>query len=134
MDDAMAAAELLIDTSILIDYLRKSQKQQTLFYRLSSQFDYSISSITHFEFMVGATPNNRPFIQQLLQDLPVLAFDIACANQAAAIHQELKMQNQLLPMADILIAATAITYDSPLLTLNRKHFERIKLLKLHDTV
>jgi tRNA(fMet)-specific endonuclease VapC len=93
MDDAMAAAELLIDTSILIDYLRKSQKQQTLFYRLSSQFDYSISSITHFEFMVGATPNNRPFIQQLLQDLPVLAFDIACANQAAAIHQELKMQN-----------------------------------------
>jgi tRNA(fMet)-specific endonuclease VapC len=127
----MAASELLIDTSILIDYLRKSQKHLTIFYQLSSQFDYSISSITHFEFMVGSTSNNRPFMEQLLQELPVLPFDVDCANQAATIFQDLKSQNQLLPMADILIAATAIAYDMPLLTLNRKHFERIKPLKLY---
>lgn len=62
----MERERILIDTSILIDHLCKTQKDKTLFYRLSSQYNYMISAITEFEFSVGSTPKNRKFIQQLL--------------------------------------------------------------------
>ena len=62
----MARDKLLIDTSILIDHLRKSQKDRTLFYQLSLRFDYVISVVTEFEFAVGFSVNNRQFGEALL--------------------------------------------------------------------
>jgi tRNA(fMet)-specific endonuclease VapC len=38
--------------------------------------------------------------------------------------------NQLLEIRDILIAATALAYDLPLMTLNTRHFDRIEGLQL----
>ncbi|GEM_PF-4389454 len=52
----MERERLLIDTSILIDHLRKTQKDKTVFYLLSSQYDCLISAITEFEFSIGSTP------------------------------------------------------------------------------
>jgi predicted nucleic acid-binding protein len=127
----MERERLLIDTSILIDHLRKLHKDQTVFYQLSLHCDYSISSITEFEFSVGSTPRNRQFTEALLAQLPVLPFDSACVRTATEIYRDLKTKNQLISLPDIFIAATAITHDLPLLTLNRKHFERIGNLKLY---
>jgi predicted nucleic acid-binding protein len=87
--------------------------------------------MTEFEFLVGATPKNRPFIQHLLAALPVLPFDSACVKTATDIYRHLKSQNKLIALPDMFIAATAITHDVHLLTLNRKHFDRVKTLKLH---
>jgi predicted nucleic acid-binding protein len=127
----MERERILIDTSILIDHLRKTQKEKTLFYRLSSQYEYVISAITEFEFSVGSTPKNRDFTQQLLAVLPVLPFDSASVKTATGIYRHLKSTNKLISLADLFIAATAITHDLQLLTLNRKHFERVESLKLH---
>lgn len=127
----MERERILIDTSILIDHLRKTQKDKTPFYRLSSQYSYTISAITEFEFSVGSTPKNRKFIQQLLAILPVFPFDSACVRTATDIYRHLKSKNKLIPLADLFIAATAITHDLQLLTLNRKHFKRVENLKLH---
>jgi len=126
----MERENILIDTTILIDHLRKQRKDKTLFYRLSFQYNYMISSITEFEFSVGSTLPNREFVEKLLAKLPVLPFDSACVKTAIEMYHNLKLKNQLLPLPDIFIAATAITHDLQLLTLNRKHFERMKDLKL----
>jgi predicted nucleic acid-binding protein len=131
MDEPVERERILIDTSILIDHLRKQKKERTLFYQLSPHCEFVISSITEFEFRIGATPKNREFMQKLLSVLPVLAFDSSCVNTATELYQDLKTKNKLLPMPDIFIAATALTHDMTLLTLNRKHFERIENLKLH---
>lgn len=64
--------------------------------------------------------------------MPVLPFDLACSKIAAKIYQDLKVENQLISLPDIFIAATAIAHDLQLLTLNRKHFERITALKLYE--
>ena len=130
----MERENILIDTSILIDHLRKQKKDKTIFYRLSFQYNYVISSITEFEFSVGSTPPNREFVEKLLSKLPVLPFDSACVKTAIGIYHNLKSKNQLIPLPDIFIAATAITYNLQLLTLNRKHFERMKDLKLLSNI
>lgn len=92
---------------------------------------FVISSITEFEFRIGATPKNREFIQDLLAVLPVFTFDSDCVNVATELYQDLKAKNKLIALPDLFIAATALAHDIELLTLNRKHFDRIKHLKLH---
>ena len=127
----MERERVLIDTSILIEHLRKQRKERTLFYQLAPHYDFIISSITEFEFLVGATPKNQTFIQTLLSVLPVLAFDSRCVTTATDLYWDLKTRNKLLDLPDLFIAATALTHNVMLLTLNRKHFERIKNIKLH---
>lgn len=126
----MERERLLIDTSILIDHLRKTQKDKTLFYQFAAQYACLISAITEFEFSIGATPLNRQFTEELLARLDVLPFDSACVSAAVKIYHDLKAKNQLISLPDTFIAATAVAHDLQLLTLNRKHFERIAGLKL----
>jgi predicted nucleic acid-binding protein len=126
----MERERLLIDTSILIDHLRKTQKDKTIFYQVASRCDCLISVITEFEFSIGSTPQNRRFTEELLAKLPVLPFDSTCVKTASIIYRDLKAKNQLISLPDIFIAATAITHDLQLLTLNQKHFQRIVNLKL----
>lgn len=127
----MEHENILIDTSIMIDHLRKQKKDKTIFYRLSFQYNYVISSITEFEFSVGSTPPNREFVEKLLAKLPVLPFDSGSVKIATEIYRNLKVKNQLISLPDIFVAAIAITHDLQLLTFNRKHFERVCNLKLH---
>jgi len=60
----------------------------------------------------------------------VLSFDNACAGTAAFIYATLKANNQLIGAEDILIAATALTHNLPLATINTKHFSRVDNLRL----
>jgi len=128
----MEREQLLIDTSVLIDHLRKRQKDQTRFYRATFQHECLISTITEFEFRVGMTPKNRQFIEDVLRDIPVFPFDSGCVSVASDIYQDLKKRNQLISLPDVFIAATAIVHHVPLLTFNRTHFERITRLKLSE--
>jgi predicted nucleic acid-binding protein len=128
----MERAALLIDTSILIDHLRKPRKDKTIFYRFAQQRELLISAITEFEFSIGATPKNRAYIEKLLAKLPALPFDSTCVKTAAEIYRDLKARNQLISLPDIFIAATALVHGVPLATLNRKHFERIDNLQLAE--
>ena len=128
----MERERLLIDASILIDHLRKTHKEKTVFYQFASNYDYVISAITEFEFLVGSTPQNRQFTEELLARLPVLPLDSVCVKKATNIYRDLKTKNLLVSLPDIFIAATAITYDLKFLTLNRKHFERVVDLRLGE--
>jgi len=52
------------------------------------------------------------------------------AINAAKIFQHLKRQSKTIELRDILIAATAMVNSLPIVTLNRKHYERIEGLQL----
>jgi predicted nucleic acid-binding protein len=130
MDEQMARKRILVDTSMLIDHLRKKRKEKSLFYQLSDQFVYEISVVTEFEFRIGCTKRNRDFTETLLSAIQVLPFDSQCAKVAVQLYTDLKSMNKLIDMPDIFIAATALANDLPLLTLNKKHFERVKNLNL----
>ena len=62
---------IVIDTSILIDHLRKTKKQETILFNLLSNFKLVISTITEFEFKAGITARNHNFAIALLSQMPI---------------------------------------------------------------
>jgi tRNA(fMet)-specific endonuclease VapC len=128
----MADERILIDTSLLIDHLRRTKKDRTAFYQAARRYECAVSAITEFEFRAGSTAANHEFVAALLDLTPVLPFDTACVSAAVTLYRDLRASNQLIALPDLLIAATAITHQLPLLTLNLSHFERIGSLKLVD--
>jgi tRNA(fMet)-specific endonuclease VapC len=128
----MADERVLIDTSILIDHLRRTKKDRTTFYLAARRYECVVSAITEFEFRAGSTVTNHEFVAALLALTPVLPLDSACVSAAVTIYRDLRASNQLIALPDLLIAATAVAHQLPLLTLNLSHFERIGSLKMID--
>lgn len=127
----MAKELVLVDTSILIDFFRKSDKANSRLMKLvKGNFTYCISAVTEFEIYTGTTPNQTAYWEDFLFRTQVLAFDKEIARTAVEISKALKKQSRLIGIADLFIAATAVHYRLPLATLNLKHFERVDELIL----
>ena len=127
----MANQMICLDTSILIDFFRKTNKENSAFYRISSQHTlFAVSVITEYEIFTGTTPDQLIFWESFFDKMVILPFDSQANKHAVAIHKDLKSKRKLIEIPDILIAATAISHQLPLATLNKKHFERIKPLSL----
>jgi tRNA(fMet)-specific endonuclease VapC len=124
-------SRILIDTSIIIEYLRKKKKEETVLYCLCQSYDdIFVSTITEFEIFSGINPKNEQAINQLFEGFTVLSFDSNVAQRASQEYQQLKSQNKLIEIRDIFIGATAIVHNLPLATLNIKHLKRIKDLEI----
>lgn len=81
--------------------------------------------------MVGATPAQRKFWNDLMDRSFILAFDQRVADEAVRIAQGIRKRGEgNIGMADLFIAATAVVHDLPLATLNKKHFQRVEGLRL----
>lgn len=127
----MANKIILIDTTILIDYFRKTDKENAALVALVKQgYTYCISSVTEYEIYRGVLPGQIEFWDNLLQKIEVLAFDKAASRIAVDIHFELKHKRKQIAIADLFIAATAIANKLKLATLNKRHFDRIETLTL----
>ena len=130
----MADKKLMIDTSILIDYFRKSNKANS---RLIAHFKHYnqlyISSITEFEVYNGATEVHKQFWEGMLLRLTILDFDGKAARQAAEIVGQLKTKRKTIDKPDLFIAATAVVHGLAFDTLNLKHFIHIDNLDVLTT-
>lgn len=72
----MAKELVLVDTSILIDFFRKSDKTNSRLLKLvREEFSYCISAITEFEIYIGTTPNQTAYWEDFLFRTQILAFD-----------------------------------------------------------
>ncbi len=118
---------ICIDTSILIDFYRKKDKTKSFFYELTKTYRlFAISVITEYEILIGNEAAKDNFWEQFLDRVTILPFD-RIANQAAVkIFRQLKADNKLIEIPDILIGVTALANNMKMATLNKKHFERIK--------
>ncbi len=127
----MADKELMIDTTILIDYFRKTDKNNS---RLVSHFKkYNIlyiSSVTEFEVINGASQAQLEFWNKMLLRFTILNFDSSAARKATEIVQQLKIIRKSIDKPDLFIAATAVVHGLSLDTLNKKHFTNINSLDL----
>jgi predicted nucleic acid-binding protein len=122
---------ILLDSSILIELFRKKDKNKTAFYKLSQEYsELCISAITCYEIGIGNRKSHYDYWEKLAENLTVIPFDKACSITAIDIYLELLKANKMIDLADLLIGATALTHNISIATLNIKHFERIKNLKL----
>jgi tRNA(fMet)-specific endonuclease VapC len=127
----MADKGLMVDSTILIDFYRKTEKSRT---RLVAHFEkyetIYISVITEFEVVNGATAKHLAYWDGLLERFTVIDFNKAAARKAAEIVELLKKKRKTIDKPDLFIAATAIVNGLDFDTLNTKHFIDIDELSL----
>ena len=127
----METRTVLLDSSIIIEYFRKEKKAKSILYQLSGNHRLCVSTITIFEVKIGLkSERQRNDYRTLIKDIEILSIDEFCIDEAVRIYHHLKERNKLIELADLLIAATAITNSLPLATLNTRHFENIKNIEL----
>ena len=66
----------------------------------------------------------------LLELFQVLPLDKGCVRQAAKIHTEMARQNSDIGVKDVLIAATCLHHNLPLMTANERHFRCVAALNV----
>ncbi len=122
----MESRIILLDSSVLIDYFRKTQKDKSFFLSLTAAYDTcAVSVISQFEVYVGSRPEHKLFWDKVFEAFLILPLDTSTITTALSINEQLKRQRMQIAFPDLLIAATAQTHRLPIATLNVKHFERI---------
>jgi predicted nucleic acid-binding protein len=91
---------------------------------------FAVPAVSEYELYLGNSQEQNMFWDEFFSRVIVLPFDTKAVKQAVGIYKQLKQQNKLIDMPDIMIAGTVLQNNMPLATLNRKHFERIKGLEI----
>jgi predicted nucleic acid-binding protein len=130
----MAKKELILcDTNILIGLIRQREEIVERFASVVSATGgwdrLCISIITYGEILPNATKRERRRTLQFLNSFRILELDRRISNLLREIFNETYYHERM--MADALIAATAITYDMPLWTLNKKDFQHKGIRFIH---
>lgn len=121
----MEKINLLIDTDIFIDYFNTG-RFSTILENDSFVVYYSIVTEKELLSKRGLKASEKEAILYALKNYRRIKID----NVIALKYSELKQLYPSLDREDILIAATAITKNLPLVTSNYKHYRRIKELIL----
>jgi predicted nucleic acid-binding protein len=121
-----AATQALLDTDVLIDFLRGNAQAKRAILDLDMAF---ISTISVAELYAGVrSAKEVPALHALIQELTVLEVTRAVAQTAGEIKAQF-FPSHGVGLPDALIAATAQSKGLSLLTLNVKHFPMMNGLK-----
>lgn len=110
----------LLDTSVLVELLRRKKYEFA-----------SISVITLIEVLRGVRSDKREKVKDLIErSFDVINLDNRVVQTYCDLYDRLKERGEVIPDADLLIAATAISRGLSLKTSDKKHFERLKKYRL----
>lgn len=124
----------MLDTGILIQFLRGNPKAAALLASLLSNTVLTISAVTVTEIMVGSRDDRHlAAARSVLSLARVLSIDLDVAEKAAML---IKQYPQVFGtqiargVADAYIAATAWSNNLPLYTLNTRHFAKVPIAQI----
>lgn len=125
---------VVVDTSIVIDFTRAGVGQ---FFDLmemakSGEIEILIPTVVILELWAGKTmklPKNQKEADELLSGIK----RIDLTETIAKLAGELVRQNSFIQPMDAIIAASALESGAYLATGNRRHFSRVKNLKLFES-
>ena len=120
---------MIIDTDVLIWYMRGNEKALKLIQQLNG---FYISTITYIELIQGMRNKNE--LNELRKALrnwkvKILFLNEEISIKAMFIIEKLYLSHSIM-LADSLIAATALVNGLPLVTGNDKHYKIIKELEV----
>ena len=123
---------VLIDTSVIINAERRGHPPSEAF-ALSAAEEPALSAVTASELLIGVhradSPGRRArreaFVEAILGGVPVIAFDLPIARVYARLAAELAAAGQSIGAHDLMIAATALSEDAAVLTVNVRDFARV---------
>ncbi len=119
----------LVDTDVLIWYLRGNQKAYDL---IHSMGEFCISSITYMELVQGMRNKDElRILQKTLKQWNVKTIYVNEEISAKALFfVEEYFLSHSMELADSMIAATASMYGMTLITANDKHYRVVKDLNM----
>lgn len=112
----------LVDTSVLIDYLRGHPPAAQLLEHERTSAPLQASEMTRLEILAGMRPAERRRTELLLSTLVWHPVDSEVAEEAGALGRRWLPSHSNIDGADLAIAATAMRVGARLLTRNIKHF------------
>lgn len=126
---------MILDSTFLIDVLRGETAVGELITELDTSGTPFVSSITVMELVEGihlttVTDRERRAVEQLLAEVHELHFDRECAFRAGRLNAELVSAGEPIDETDVMIAATGLVHDQPVVTRNVDHFERVDGLEV----
>jgi len=120
----------IVDTSALIAYLRKDPPGEIVF-RLLEEEAVIVPAVCVFELLAGVRSERHVQQRRQLLDLSEIAeTDRDISEKAAELFTELRSKGITIDNEDLIIAASSIILNLPLLTVNKKHFVYIANLDL----
>jgi tRNA(fMet)-specific endonuclease VapC len=126
--------KVLIDTSILIDFLRAKNKEKTYYYQsVKHGVKPVISLITYAELYAGRSVWEK---KQAKKELEILLSGIKIAFPTENTAKEagrIRAKTSIL-LYDAIIASTALSLKIPLFTFNKKDFLPIKGLSFYEKI
>jgi tRNA(fMet)-specific endonuclease VapC len=126
----------LIDTNIIIYSLKNDENVRNKFMEHEKVPKY-ISIITYGELLYGAKKSeqaekNCAKIYRIKNLFPILSIDLPIIEIFSDLKSKYRKAGIVIDDFDLLIAATALTYNQILVTNNIKHFEKIKEIKIEN--
>ncbi len=119
--------KICLDTDIAIGIINGDKRLEKLIQKMPD-YDICITSITVFELLLRET--NLDVAKRFVNDSEIIHFNDREVIKASSIFKDLKKKGSLIDIRDIFIAASCIVNNIPLVTFNKKHFERIKELDI----
>lgn len=113
---------VLVDTSVLIDYLGGEDGASELLEDERATGVLNASEITRLEVLAGMRPAEEDRTRLLLSTLVWHPVDASVAEMAGALGRTWLASHRAIDGADLAIAATAMLLGARLLTLNIRHF------------
>lgn len=130
---------ILIDSGFLIDLEREAAGAPALVDRLGDEV-VGVAAITASELLHGVhradsaqrRARRRRFVEAVFSAVAIYAFDLEVARVHARIWADLTAAGERIGAHDLIIAATALAHDLPLVTGNAAEFRRVEGLQLID--
>ena len=123
--------KMVIDSSILIDYIRGGSKWEEFVQEVSADTEFYLPTIVIYELFAGASTKSLKHSQELtdfLKRFEKIDLTEQIAKRAGELFRDL---SQKIEIPDYIIAASALEIGGAVVTLNQKHFAQIPQLKLY---
>lgn len=123
-------ARVVVDTSVIIDYIRRKDKENCLFTRLRGVDDMVISFITVTELYSGKSSRSPGGIRSIGEIIASCETKLVGLDDCAKAG-DLRRDYQL-SLGDCFVAQLAINEKLPVATLDKKAFAKVEGLKLWE--
>jgi predicted nucleic acid-binding protein len=121
---------VVIDADIIIEILRKNPAVASYLRNDIGAFNIVLSAVTIAEIQQGATSKeNLQQINRFIKQYIILPIEYNISNIFSNLVQKYVLSHDT-DIGDTFVAATALHYQLPLLTMNLKHYKHIPNLQL----
>jgi predicted nucleic acid-binding protein len=112
----------LLDSDVVIDFLRRREYARRLLERWAEKGRLAVCTLTHLEIYQGIKKGEEENTHAFLEGLASISLDVPIAQRAGSLLGELRKKGTTISVGDAIIAATALTLKTPLLTNNIHHY------------